>query len=113
MKVTPAFSLPSRFVFHTVGPIVANGHPSDTDELLLRQCYECCLRAATGRHLDTIAFCCISTGVFGYPQRDAACIALDTVTSYLQENDSHLKVIFDVFLPSDEAIYRELLGANR
>ena len=113
MKATPAFNLPSRFVFHTVGPIVANSHPSKTDELLLRQCYECCLRAATERHLDTIAFCCISTGVFGYPQRDAARIALDTVTGYLQENDPHLKVIFDVFLPSDEAIYRELLGANR
>ena len=113
VKVTPAFNLPSRFVFHTVGPIVANGHPSDTDELLLRQCYECCLRAAAERHLCTIAFCCISTGVFGYPQRDAARIAFDTVTSYLQENDPHLKVIFDVFLPSDEAIYRELLGANR
>ena len=113
VKVTPAFNLPSRFVFHTVGPIVANARPSNTDELLLRQCYERCLTAATERHLDTIAFCCISTGVFGYPQRDAARIALDTVTGYLQENDPHLKVIFDVFLPSDEAIYRELLGTNR
>ena len=113
VKVTPAFNLPSRFVFHTVGPIVANARPSNTDELLLRQCYERCLTAATERHLDTIAFCCISTGVFGYPQRDAARIALDTVTGYLQENDLHLKVIFDVFLPSDEAIYQELLGTNR
>ena len=113
VKVTPAFNLPSRFVFHTVGPIVANARPSNTDELLLRQCYERCLTAATERHLDTIAFCCISTGVFGYPQRDAARIALDTVTGYLQENDLHLKVIFDVFLPSNEAIYQELLGTNR
>lgn len=113
VKVTPAFNLPSRFVFHTIGPIIANGRPIDADELLLRQCYERCLRAATERHLDTIAFCRISTGVFGYPQRDAARIALDTVAGYLQENDSHLKVIFDVFLPSDEAIYRELLGTNR
>ena len=113
VKVTPAFNLPSRFVFHTVGPIVANARPSNTDELLLRQCYERCLTAATEHHLDAIAFCCISTGVFGYPQRDAARIALDTVTGYLQENDPHLKVIFDVFLPSDEAIYQELLGTNR
>ena len=113
VKVTPAFNLPSRFVFHTVGPIVPSHRPGPREELLLRSCYESCLAEATRAGLSTLAFCCISTGVFGYPQRDAACVAIDAVRTHLRDNDPNLKVVFNVFLASDEAIYQELLGANR
>ena len=109
VKVTPAFNLPSRYVFHTVGPIVPNHRPGPRERLLLQNCYESCLAAATHLGLSTLAFCCISTGVFGYPQQDAARVAIDAVRRHLSENDPDLKVVFNVFLASDEAIYRKLL----
>ena len=112
VKVTPAYNLPSRHVFHTVGPIVPGHNPGPREELLLRRCYESCLAEASRRGLGSIAFCCISTGVFGYPQKTAAKVAVDTVRQYLFHNDSQLKVVFDVFLPSDEAIYTALLGTD-
>lgn len=112
VKVTPAYNLPSRHVFHTVGPIVPSHNPGPREELLLRRCYESCLIEASKRGLGSIAFCCISTGVFGYPQKAAAKVAVDTVRRHLSHNDSQLKVVFDVFLPSDEAIYTALLGTD-
>ena len=72
-----------------------------------------CLKEATRRKLDTLAFCCISTGVFGYPQQAAARVAIDAVRHHLDHNDPDLKVIFNVFLASDESIYRGLLQADR
>ncbi len=113
VKVTPAFNLPSRFVFHTVGPVVPSHRPGPREELLLRSCYESCLAEATRAGLSTLAFCCISTGVFGYPQQDAARVAIDAARRHLSRNDQNLKVVFDVFLASDEAIYQELLGTDR
>ena len=113
VKVTPAFNLPSSYVFHTVGPIVPSHKPGPREELLLRRCYTSCLEEATRRGLGTLAFCCISTGVFGYPQDAAARVAIDTVRHHLDHNDPNLKVIFNVFLASDEAIYRSLLQTNR
>ena len=113
VKVTPAFNLPSSHIFHTVGPIVPSHAPGPREELLLRRCYTSCLKEATRRKLDTLAFCCISTGVFGYPQQAAACVAIDAVRHHLDHNDSNLKVIFNVFLASDESIYRELLQTDR
>ena len=113
VKVTPAFSLPSSHIFHTVGPIVPSHKPGPREELLLRRCYTSCLDEATRQGLDTLAFCCISTGVFGYPQQAAARVAVDTVRHHLDHNDSNLKVIFNVFLASDESIYRELLQTDR
>ena len=112
VKVTPAYNLPSHHVFHTVGPIVPSHNPGPREELLLRRCYESCLAEASRRGLGSIAFCCISTGVFGYPQKIAANVAVDAVRRYLLRNDSQLKVVFDVFLPSDEAIYTALLGTD-
>ena len=109
VKVTPAFNLPSRYVFHTVGPIVPSHRPGPRERLLLQSCYESCLAAATRLGLSTLAFCCISTGVFGYPQKDAARVAIDAVRRHLTQNDPNLKVVFNVFLASDEAIYHELL----
>lgn len=113
VKVTPAFNLPSSYVFHTVGPIVPSHEPGPREELLLRRCYTSCLEEATRRELDTLAFCCISTGVFGYPQKAAARVAIDAVRRHLNDIDPNLKVIFNVFLATDEAIYRDLLQTNR
>ena len=113
VKVTPAFNLPSSYVFHTVGPIVPSHKPGPREELLLRRCYASCLKEATRRGLDALAFCCISTGVFGYPQDAAARVSIDAVRHHLDHNDPNLKVIFNVFLASDEAIYRGLLQADR
>ena len=113
VKSTSAFNLPSRYIFHTVGPIVPSHRPGPREELLLRRCYTSCLAEATRLGLSTLAFCCISTGVFGYPQRDAARVAFETVRDYLAHTDHDLKVVFNVFLASDEAIYRDVLGTNR
>ena len=107
-KVTPAFNLPSRYVIHTVGPI-ANGLPSPLHRAQLAQCYLSCLDAADALGLSSIAFCCISTGVFGFPQREAARIAVDTVRDWLDDRSSDMTVVFNVFLVQDEAIYRSLL----
>ena len=113
VKVMPAFNLSSGYVFHTVGPIVPSHKPGPREELLLRRCYTSCLEEATRRGLGTLAFCCISTGVFGYPQEAAARVAIDAVRHHLDHNDPDLKVIFNVFLASDEAIYRDLLQRDR
>ena len=113
VKVTSAFNLPSHYVFHTVGPVIPSHSPGLREKLLLRSCYESCLAEATRAGLSTLAFCCISTGVFGYPQKDAARVAIDAVRHHLSQNDPNLKVVFNVFLASDEAIYRDLLAADR
>ena len=113
VKVTPAFNLPSSYVFHTVGPVVPSHKPGPREELLLRRCYTSCLEEATRRGLGALAFCCISTGVFGYPQEAAARVAIDAVRHHLDDNNPNLKVIFNVFLASDESIYRDLLQTNR
>ncbi|MBR1724439.1 MAG: macro domain-containing protein, partial [Ruminococcus sp.] len=108
-KLTPAYDLPCDYVIHTVGPIVG-GRLNDEHCRLLRSCYISCLDAATGHGIDSIAFCCISTGVFGFPQREAAEIAVETVREYLQSHD--IKVVFNVFGATDLHIYESLLGKN-
>ena len=106
-KITPAYNLPCDYVIHTVGPIV-NGRLNDEHCELLKSCYLSCLQLCTENNIDSIAFCCISTGVFGFPQREAAHIAVDTVKEYQQEHD--IKVVFNVFKDDDLNIYRELLS---
>ena len=108
-KITPAHNLPCRFVIHTVGPIVY-GRLTDKDCELLRSCYCSCLRVADKNGLKSIAFCCISTGEFHFPNERAAEIAIDTVKKYKAETQSEIKVIFNVFKDTDYKIYRELLG---
>lgn len=107
-KVTDAFNLPARFIVHTVGPI-ANGAATATDARLLANCYESCLDAAAELGCSSIAFCCISTGVFGFPQEAAAAIAIDAVRAWLDSHDSGMHVIFNVFTDRDERIYHGLL----
>ena len=108
-KITPAYNLPCRFVIHTVGPIVY-GRLTDKDCELLRSCYRSCLKVADENNLKSIAFCCISTGEFHFPNDRAAEIAIDSVKKYKAETQSEIKVIFNVFKDTDYKIYRELLG---
>lgn len=107
-KITPAYNLLCKWVIHTVGPI-ASGHPTDLDRALLADCYRSCLAAAREVDANGIAFCCISTGVFGFPQREAAEIAVRTVKDWLDREGSQIHVVFNVFGEKDESIYRELL----
>ncbi len=106
-KITPAFNLPSKFVIHTVGPIIYSDKPTAAEENLLADCYKSCLELAAQNNLKSIAFCCISTGEFHFPNRRAAEIAVATVKKFLTLND--LVVVFNVFKNLDAEIYRELL----
>ena len=107
-KITPAYNLPCKYVIHTVGPIVG-GRLTNKDCELLKSCYLSCLKLAEENGVESIAFCCISTGVFGFPQKEAAQIAVDTVKKYKAEMNSNIKVIFNVFKDDDYIIYNELL----
>lgn len=107
-KLTGAFNLPSRYIAHTVGPI-ANGRASAIDAALLANCYTACLEAAADAGCSSIAFCCISTGVFGFPQQEAAKIAVNSVTDWRARTGASLAVVFNVFHETDETLYRELL----
>ena len=108
-KITPGYNLPSKYVLHTVGPIVS-GRLNDQHCKLLRSCYLSCLKLAEENGCESIAFCCISTGVFGFPQREAAEIAVSTVKEYIKTTSSDIKVIFNVFKDDDLMIYRDLLN---
>ncbi len=108
-KLTPAFNLPCKFVIHTVGPIV-EGRLTELHVRQLASCYKSCLWTANENGLESIAFCCISTGVFGFPQREAARIAVSTVADYKAQTGSRIKVIFNVFKDEDLMLYRELLS---
>ena len=107
-KITDAYNLPAKRVIHTVGPI-ANGRPTDMHREQLASCYRSCLGLAAENNLHSIAFCCISTGVFGFPQREAAIIAVQTVREWLDAHNVDMKVIFNVFGAKDESIYQDLL----
>jgi len=106
-KITEAFNLPANYVIHTVGPVVQGGlQAKDCD--LLASCYRSCLEIA--RNLDSIAFCCISTGEFRFPRQEAAEIAIKTVREYLGSHNPLLqKIIFNVFTDADYEIYMDLL----
>ena len=108
-KITPAYDLPCKYVIHTVGPIV-NGRLTARHEELLASCYRSCLALAEENGLGSIAFCCISTGVFGFPQRRAAEIAVQTVRDHRANTKSRTEVIFNVWKDEDLEIYRKLLG---
>ena len=109
-KITPAFNLPCRYVLHTVGPIIT-GRVTRRDREALASCYRSCLALAADRGCESVAFCCISTGEFRFPNREAAEVAVETVRDFLNGGDRTLRIIFDVFKDRDLEIYRELLGA--
>ena len=107
-KITPAFNLPCRYVLHTVGPIIS-GRVTKEDKELLASCYRSCLELAAENGLESVVFCCISTGEFHFPNDLAAEIAVRTVEEFLKKQTSVKKVIFNVFKDLDKAIYEKLL----
>ena len=110
-KITPAYNLPSRYVLHTVGPII-HGDLTQRDCQLLASCYQSCLALVERNGLKSIAFCCVSTGEFHFPNDKAAQIAVETVKRYKEQTHSEIEVIFNVFKETDYNIYRELLRAD-
>lgn len=110
-KLTGAYNLPAKYILHTVGPII-QGRVTRRDREALASCYRSCLELAAEHGLESVAFCCISTGEFHFPNREAAEIAVDTVTEFLRQDTSIRKVIFNVFKDLDAEIYRGLLGEN-
>ena len=108
-KITQGYNLPAKYVLHTVGPIV-QGKLREEDCTLLASCYRSCLELADSYQLKSIAFCCISTGEFHFPNDIAGEIAVDTVENYLKETNSKIEVVFNVFKEEDYQIYKRLLG---
>lgn len=110
-KITGAYNLASKYVIHTVGPAIPQGsEPSKKDCEALSNCYKSCLKIAGENNLESLAFCSISTGVFNFPQNLAAEIAVETVSDYLDLNETSLKnVIFDVFSDKSYSIYKDIM----
>lgn len=110
-KITGAYNLPCKFVIHTVGPIIKNSVTKKDCELL-QSCYRSCLNLAKKNNLQSIAFCCISTGVFFFPNEKAAQIAVTTVKEFLAKEKSQMKVVFNVFKDEDYEIYKKLFSLS-
>lgn len=110
-KITAAYNLPCSFVIHTVGPIVRGGRLAKTHEAQLASCYLSCLDCAWQNGIKSIAFCCVSTGEFGFPNEPAARIAVRTVRNFRREHPQ-IKVIFNVFKDRDREIYQRVLGLS-
>lgn len=107
-KITPAYNLPCKYVIHTVGPIV-QGQLTKKHCELLESSYRSCLEIAEANEIESIAFCCISTGVFMFPNDIAADIAVKTVKDFLNNSKSIKRVIFNVFKDIDKELYSALL----
>ena len=108
-RMTYGYNLPAKHVIHTVGPIIYEA-VTDKERQELASCYRSCLQLANAYNLYSIAFCCISTGEFRFPNKEAAQIAVHTVRTYLKETNSKIQVVFNVFKDIDYDIYNKLLG---
>lgn len=108
-KLTRGYGLPARYVIHAVGPIWRGGRQGEPE--LLASCYRRALEIAVQNLLASIAFPCISTGVYGYPQQAAAQIAVATVRAFTEVHQAPAEVIFCCFLAADLAYYQALLGS--
>lgn len=111
-KITPAFNLPCKYVLHTVGPIVY-GMVTEQECELLANCYRSCLKLAAQSGVESVAFCCISTGEFHFPNEKAAEIAVRTVREFLETETRIKKVVFNVFKDLDKEIYARILNSDR
>lgn len=111
-KLTEGYNLPARAVLHTIGPVV-EGPLTECHRSLLASCYQSCLELADGQGFTSLAFCCISTGVYRFPRQTAAEIAVRTVLETLEHCASVRKVVFNVFLEEDYDVYHALLGERR
>lgn len=110
-KVTPGHNLPSKYIIHTVGPIVTD-QVSTIKKSMLASCYQSILEKALEIKLNHVALCCISTGQFGFPANEAAQIAVDTVHEFLNTHSTDMKIIFNVFKNSDYDIYSKLINTE-
>ena len=110
-KLTKGYNLPARYILHTVGPIVQS-HVTRQAREGLASCYRSCLELAAAHGLESVAFCCISTGEFHFPNQEAAEIAVKAVKDFLWWETSIKKVIFNVFKDIDETIYHRILRAD-
>lgn len=108
-KITPAFNLPCSFILHTVGPVI-QGRVTKQDCALLASCYRSCLELAAENGCRSVAFCCISTGVFHFPNERAAETAVGAVKDFLDSGNKIQRVIFDVFQEKDFKIYSKILN---
>jgi O-acetyl-ADP-ribose deacetylase (regulator of RNase III) len=110
-KITKAYNLPCKHVIHTVGPIIPNGIPTAFQQEQLASCYRSILQLADEKRLESVAFCCISTGEFRFPNQLAAEIAVKTVSDFFVEHpESSVKqVVFNVFKDEDKRIYEGIL----
>jgi len=106
-KLTQGHDLPAKYIIHTVGPVWRGGR--DNEAALLAACYQNSLGLAAAHRLNSVAFPCISTGIYGYPLAEAAEIAVDTVSAFLSGYDGQLEVIFYCFSEQALAAYRSLL----
>lgn len=110
-KITAGYNLPAKYIIHTVGPIY-RFHNEQENKKILKDCYINSLNLAQQYHLKSIAFSCISTGVYGYPKQRAAKVAVDSCKKWLAENKNELEIIFCVFDAENECIYKSLLENN-
>lgn len=106
-RITPGFRLPAKYVIHTVGPIYQDGSQNEAE--LLRSCYLNSLRLAEQYQLRSIAFPCISTGVYRYPKAEACAIAIEATRDWLREHDLPAEVIFCCFEEEDYRLYQQYL----
>ncbi len=113
-KITSGYNLPAKYVIHTVGPVIGDRKVTKEDEDQLGFCYRACLQLADENKLRSIAFCCISTGEYRFPNQQAAEIAVKTVKDYFRESSASLikTVVFNVFKDFDYSIYSRLLNCN-
>jgi O-acetyl-ADP-ribose deacetylase (regulator of RNase III) len=116
VRVTKGYNLPCRYIFHTVGPQIWGG-VKEQDRIDLRNCYLSCLNKADEMNFHSLAFCCLSTGVYSFPKEEACHIAVGTVKEWLKSRFEggrvEMNVIFDVYSDEDRRIYeRELSRQN-
>ena len=105
-KITGAYNLPARYVIHTVGPVYSDGKSGEPE--LLASCYREALRLALEHNCASVAFPCISTGVYGYPKKEAAEIALCEIRTFLNTHDDYMHVIVVCFNDETRNIYKEI-----
>lgn len=106
-KITKGYRLKARHIIHTVGPVWRGGNHAEPD--LLRSCYTESLKLAAGHGLSSLAFPCISTGIYGYPADLAARMAIETVREFMAQSPSFSQIIFCCFSRQDLELYQSLL----
>jgi O-acetyl-ADP-ribose deacetylase (regulator of RNase III) len=113
-KITKAYNLPCKYVIHTVGPIIPNGIPTEFQREQLASCYRSIMQIVNENHLESLVFCCISTGEFHFPNGLAAEIAVKTVKDYLNKHaDTSVRiVVFNVFKDVDRQIYERIMAKD-